>query len=82
MGVDSADEQAGNMRRFSGFETLKAEKTGGIVLPQAASYLECTVAGKMETGDHWIVYATVDSGKVLDDNAITAVQHRKVGTSY
>jgi flavin reductase (DIM6/NTAB) family NADH-FMN oxidoreductase RutF len=36
----------------------------------------------MEAGDHWIVYAVVDQGKVLQANGITAVHHRKSGGYY
>jgi flavin reductase (DIM6/NTAB) family NADH-FMN oxidoreductase RutF len=36
----------------------------------------------MEAGDHWLVYATVDNGKLLDDDGVTAVHHRKSGNHY
>jgi flavin reductase (DIM6/NTAB) family NADH-FMN oxidoreductase RutF len=36
----------------------------------------------MEVSDHWIVYCTVDEGKVSDPDGVTAVHHRKVGTYY
>jgi len=35
----------------------------------------------MEAGDHWLVYATIVDGKVLDD-VPAAVHFRKVGNSY
>lgn len=60
----------------------ESEGNGGVVLPGAASYLDCTVKDRMDAGDHYIVYATVDSGKVLEESAVSAVHHRKVGTSY
>ena len=53
-----------------------------MVLPGAASYVDCTVADRMEAGDHWILYATCGSGKVVDDAALSAVHHRKIGTTY
>jgi hypothetical protein len=28
------------------------------------SWMECTVQSRLETGDHWVLYATVDSGAV------------------
>ncbi|CAD7701125.1 unnamed protein product [Ostreobium quekettii] len=68
--------------RFEGMETKESEKTGCVILPDAAAYLECTVAQRMEAGDHWIVYATVDGGKVQDDKALSAVHHRKTATNY
>jgi flavin reductase (DIM6/NTAB) family NADH-FMN oxidoreductase RutF len=36
----------------------------------------------MEAGDHWLVYANVLSGKVVNEEAQTAVHHRKVGNHY
>jgi len=63
--------------RFAGMEVQQAEASGAVVLPQAAAFLECTVASRMEAGDHYIVYAMVDSGKVQDETA----QVRRVGMS-
>jgi flavin reductase (DIM6/NTAB) family NADH-FMN oxidoreductase RutF len=36
----------------------------------------------METGDHWLLYATVQDGKVLDEATPAAVHFRKVGSNY
>ncbi len=44
--------------------------------------MECKVASRMETSDHWIVYSTVDAGRVSNPEALTAVHHRKVGNYY
>jgi flavorubredoxin/flavin reductase (DIM6/NTAB) family NADH-FMN oxidoreductase RutF len=85
-------KEGGNLRRyftrtvmgeeeFASLETKEATN-GGVILVSALSYLECTVQTCIECGDHWLVYATVDSGKVLDVAGITAVQHRKSGSSY
>lgn len=68
--------------RFEGYEILVSETNGCAVLPSAASYVDCTVTDRMEAGDHWVVYATVQGGKVLQSNALSAVHHRKSGTSY
>ncbi|MCW6035640.1 diflavin flavoprotein [Spirulina subsalsa FACHB-351] len=67
--------------RFVGLETETAEN-GCPILKQALAYLECRVNDRMECGDHWLVYAVVDSGKVLDNEGITAVHHRKTGIYY
>jgi flavin reductase (DIM6/NTAB) family NADH-FMN oxidoreductase RutF len=53
-----------------------------VILPGTAAYLECSASDRMDAGDHWIVYATVDDGKVTDESALGAVHHRKVGTTY
>jgi len=68
--------------RFQGYETLTAEKSGGIVIPEAASYVECSVLSKLDAGDHWVLYAEVTAGKVLNDSMQTAMHHRKTGTTY
>lgn len=36
----------------------------------------------MEAGDHWVVYAVVSDGKVLDQDSQAAVHFRKVYFVY
>ena len=67
--------------RFEGVETRENED-GQLILENAIAYLECEVANRMDCGDHWVVYATVNGGEVMDDSAKTAVHHRKTGTHY
>ena len=67
--------------RFDGVETKETED-GQIILEEAIAYLECEVAGRMDCGDHWVVYATVSGGEVQDMDAKTAIHHRKTGTHY
>jgi flavorubredoxin/flavin reductase (DIM6/NTAB) family NADH-FMN oxidoreductase RutF len=67
--------------RFAGIETQEAQN-GSLILTGALSYLECTVQTRMEAGDHWLVYATVEDGKVLNQDDVTAVHHRKSGNYY
>ncbi|MEO1619513.1 MAG: diflavin flavoprotein [Cyanobacteria bacterium J06632_3] len=67
--------------RFQGIETTETED-GQLILADAIAYLECEVAGRMDCGDHWVVYATVNGGEVQDMDAKTAVHHRKTGTHY
>lgn len=67
--------------RFAGIETQNSEN-GCPILQAAIAYLECTVANRMECGDHWVVYATVENGAVLNPDGKTAVHHRKTGTHY
>jgi flavorubredoxin/flavin reductase (DIM6/NTAB) family NADH-FMN oxidoreductase RutF len=66
--------------RFAGLETSMAQN-GCVILTEALAYLECTVVNRMECGDHWLVYATVDNGKLLNDG-LTAVHYRKTGSFY
>ncbi|WAS05041.1 diflavin flavoprotein [Gloeomargaritales cyanobacterium VI4D9] len=67
--------------RFAGVKTQTASN-GSPILTEALAYLECTVATRMECSDHWIVYATVDTGRVAKPDGLTAVHHRKVGNHY
>ena len=67
--------------RFAGVKTQSAEN-GSPILTDALAYMECHVVSRMELADHWIVYATVDVGRVSKPDALTAVHHRKVGNYY
>ena len=67
--------------RFAGVATRETE-SGQRVLEEAIAYLECKVANRMDCGDHWVVYATVSGGEVIDNDSKTAVHHRKTGTHY
>ncbi len=67
--------------RFAGVKTQPAEN-GSPILTDALAYMECKVSTRMELSDHWIVYATVDAGRVSKADALTAVHHRKVGNYY
>ncbi|OCQ90707.1 flavin oxidoreductase [Nostoc sp. MBR 210] len=67
--------------RFAQFTTTTAEN-GCTVLTDALAYVECSVEQRMECGDHWVVYATVDNGKLIKPDAVTAINHRKTGTHY
>jgi flavorubredoxin/flavin reductase (DIM6/NTAB) family NADH-FMN oxidoreductase RutF len=67
--------------RFAGLE-LEEANNGSPILKEALAYLECTVRDRMECGDHWVVYATIDRGHVNDADGKTAVHHRKSGSYY
>ncbi|MEM9486808.1 MAG: diflavin flavoprotein [Cyanobacteria bacterium P01_F01_bin.116] len=67
--------------RFAGIRTRPA-KNKSPILADSLAYLECKVTTRMELSDHWLVYCTVDDGKVSKDEASTAVHHRKVGNYY
>ena len=60
----------------------RSEVSECAILPNTAAYLECSVADRMEGGDHWIVYAEVTHGRVVTEGALSSVHHRKVGTTY
>ncbi|MEG4045249.1 diflavin flavoprotein [Microcoleus sp. Pol17_C1] len=67
--------------RFAGVETMEASN-GCLVLTDALAYLECQVISRMECGDHWVVYAAIDNGHLLQNDGVTAVHYRKSGTHY
>lgn len=67
--------------RFAGIKTYPA-KNGSPILADALAYMECEVISRMECSDHWIVYGTVQAGRVAKLDALTAVHHRKVGNHY
>ncbi|CDN13004.1 NAD(P)H-quinone oxidoreductase chain 5 [Richelia intracellularis] len=67
--------------RFARFSTAVADN-GCTIFCDASAYLECTVHQRMECGDHWVLYATVDNGKLVQSEAVTAIHHRKTGTQY
>ncbi len=67
--------------RFAGLNVAESEN-GSPILTDALAYLECTVKSRMECGDHWLVYALVNNGKMLQSTGITAVHHRKSGSHY
>jgi flavorubredoxin/flavin reductase (DIM6/NTAB) family NADH-FMN oxidoreductase RutF len=67
--------------RFANIKTYPATN-GSPILAEALAYLECEVVSRMECSDHWIVYSTVDAGRVSKVEGLTAVHHRKVGNHY
>ncbi|WP_017652055.1 diflavin flavoprotein [Fortiea contorta] len=68
--------------RFAGVAIAEETEAGIPVLNDALAYLECSVQNRLESGDHWLVYATIKNGKVLNQDGVTAVHHRKSGSHY
>ncbi len=67
--------------RFVGLNTQESQN-GCPILMDALAYLECQVETRMECGDHWIVYAIVKNGHLLQSTGVTAVHYRKSGSHY
>ena len=67
--------------RFAGLE-LEASPGGQPILPEALAWLEARVTARMECGDHWILYAQVSHGGLLDSAGSTAVHQRRSGANY
>ncbi len=54
---------------------------GSPYLKEALAYLECTVENRLDCNDHWLLYAVVNQGQVLETKGVTAVLHRKSGSA-
>ena len=67
--------------RLAGLE-LDSSPGGQPILPEALAWMEAKVTARMECGDHWILYAQVDQGGVLDPAGTTAVHQRRSGANY
>jgi hypothetical protein len=67
--------------RFAGLE-LQQSPAGQPILPEALAWLEASVKQRMECGDHWLLYAQVEQGGLLDPQGVTAVHQRRSGASY
>lgn len=65
--------------RFQGVEWFPASGNQGPVLKDAIAYMECQVVSRLETPDHWVTYAHVTKGEVMNSDERTAVHRRKVG---
>ncbi|WP_229642469.1 flavin reductase family protein [Waterburya agarophytonicola] len=61
---------------------IKTASNDCLIIEDALAYLECTVQSYMPSGDRILIYAVVERGKVLQNNGITAIQHRKSGSHY
>ncbi len=68
--------------RFADVAILEDAAQGGPVLVHALAFLDCVVKQRLETPDHWIIYALVAGGNIANADAKTAVHHRKVGNTY
>ncbi|BAZ53918.1 flavin reductase domain-containing protein [Nostoc sp. NIES-4103] len=55
---------------------------GSLILNEALAYLECTVQNQLECGDRLLIYAVVDKGEVLENDGVTAIEHRKSGSYF
>ncbi|MBD0268487.1 MAG: diflavin flavoprotein [Cyanobacteria bacterium Co-bin8] len=55
---------------------------GCAILTEALAYVEGTVQNMMDCGDHRLIYATINSGDVLEPTGVTAIRHRKSGGEY
>ncbi|QDL09830.1 diflavin flavoprotein A [Brasilonema octagenarum UFV-E1] len=67
--------------RFANIKTYPASNNCPI-LADALAYMECKVTTRIECSDHWIIYSSVQTGRVAKLDAFSAVHHRKVGNHY
>lgn len=67
--------------RFANIDHQSADN-GSPILTDGVAYLECQVKNRLECGDHWVLYAIANKGKLQSETGVTAVHHRKSGTHY
>lgn len=67
--------------RFEGVGFTDAE-CGSPIIDAASAHVECMVVSRMETADHWIVYAEATGGAVRESGVQTATHRRAVATYY
>ncbi len=92
LNVLAAGRETGPMKQFlkpfppgaDRFAGLELERSPGSqpILPEALAWLEARVQQRMECGDHWLLYAQVEQGGLLDPEAVTAVHQRRSGANY
>ena len=92
LNVLAAGRESGPMKQFlkpfapgaDRFAGLELEHSPGDqpILPEALAWLEARVQQRMECGDHWLLYAQVEEGGLLDPEAVTAVHQRRSGGNY
>jgi flavin reductase (DIM6/NTAB) family NADH-FMN oxidoreductase RutF len=65
------------------FEGLEIERpgAGGPVLNEALAYLECRVTGLCSAGDHVLIVARIEAGRLLNDGQ-PLIHVRKNGLHY
>jgi flavin reductase (DIM6/NTAB) family NADH-FMN oxidoreductase RutF len=70
--------------RLAGLDAAPDPDTGAPVLGAgvAAAWLACTTVSGMEAGDHVVLYASVDGGRVAPGGPQSAVRLRKSGATY
>jgi len=68
--------------RLRNLDTAEGPLSGCPILADSHAHMECEVIGKMDAGDHWVIYSTALGGKVADEGQQTAIIHRKVGNHY
>jgi hypothetical protein len=61
---------------------LETSPAGQPILPEALAWLDAEISARMECGDHWLLYAQVRAGGVLDPDGTTAVHQRRSGANY
>jgi flavorubredoxin/flavin reductase (DIM6/NTAB) family NADH-FMN oxidoreductase RutF len=92
LNVLAAGREKGLMKKFlrsfppgaDRFEGIVLERSPGgqPILPEALAWLEATVSARMECGDHWVLYAQVSHGGLLDAGGTPAVHQRRLGSTY
>ena len=67
--------------RFAGV-ALSRSPDGQPILDEALAWMQATVRQRMDCGDHWLLYAEVSHGGLLDAAGTTAIHQRRTGATY
>ncbi len=67
--------------RFEGLD-IELTPNNQVIIPKSLAWLDASVKERMECGDHWVIYAEVLHGNILQSDSLTAVHHRKSGANY
>ena len=68
--------------RLDGIDWSPAKNGSPVLESGIVAYMECKVVSRMETADHWLTYAEVTDGAVVNSDKKTAVHRRKVANYY
>jgi flavin reductase (DIM6/NTAB) family NADH-FMN oxidoreductase RutF len=72
----------GDVPIFEGIARREVPDSIGIVPEGAMAYLDLTIVGHVDSGDHRVVLATINRGEILDATAAPMVHIRKSGGHY
>ncbi|KAL0042263.1 hypothetical protein WJX77_007828 [Trebouxia sp. C0004] len=68
--------------RLDGIAWSPAKNGSPVLESGIVAYMECRVVSRMETADHWLTYAEVTDGAVVNGDKKTAIHRRKVANYY
>lgn len=68
--------------RLDGINWFPSDNGCPVLEQGIVAYMECEVVSRLEAGDHWLTYAKVVDGNVVNPDKKTAVHRRNVANYY